>query len=86
MIKEIEKLIPHRELLSQQMGVRWFALTGDRIELGDSGIAIVLTNSSLYPPFALVDSVGRHLAYASDLATLKKAAEQHAEQLKEFKP
>lgn len=86
MIKEIEKMIPYREMLSHSMGLKWFSLTGDRIELGSTGITIELSRDSSSPPFALVDSLGRRLAYASDLAILKQLAEHHAEQLKEFKP
>jgi hypothetical protein len=86
MIKELERLIPHRELLSQQMGLRWFALTGDRIELEATGVIILMTNDPKQLPFVLIDPVGRELAYATDLAILKAAGEHHAKQLEAFKP
>lgn len=86
MIKELETLIPHAALLTQAKGQRWFALTGDRIELEDTGIYIQLTNHSNYPPFVIIDGLGRKLAYASDLPMLKQVAEEHARHLKEFNP
>jgi hypothetical protein len=86
MMKEIEAMVPYREILSHSMGNRWFALTGDRIELADTGIAIELTKDRNRPPFVMVDELGRRLAYASDLPMLKGVAEQHAEHLKEFRP
>ena len=68
-----------------QVDSGWYPMPGGRLELRDTGFAIVRCTHVARPPFELIDPDGRVLANGYVLQPLKQFAEQGAADRAEFR-
>ncbi len=73
-----EPLLAVLRPLELNAGERWHALPGQRIELEDTGFAIVMNRPDDHWLYTLYSPEGRVLAYGGDLPGLKSYGERHA--------